>query len=116
MGLKGGISIDADSGPLRYVLWCCGGICHQPDTFIQIGSGHTVGLSRHFLNSFPIVMHTYVSGENKSSLYSPSSLDAIGYEDYVLWKVYHLPKFGFPSAGRLALNCKQSSHETKQKP
>ena len=42
MGLKGGISIDADSGPLRYVLWCCGGICHQPDTFIQIGSGHTV--------------------------------------------------------------------------
>ena len=42
MGLKGGISIDADSGPLRYVLWCCSGICHQPDTFIQIGSGHTV--------------------------------------------------------------------------
>ena len=42
MGLKGGISIDADSGPLKYVLWCNGGICHQPDTFIQIGSGHTV--------------------------------------------------------------------------
>ena len=61
-------------------------------------------------------MHTCVLGENKSSLYSPSSLDAIGYEDYVLWKVYHLPKFGFPSAGPLALNCKQSSHETKQKP
>ena len=40
-GLKGGISIDADSGPPRYALWCCGGICHQPDTFIQIGSGHT---------------------------------------------------------------------------
>ena len=29
-GLKVGISIDADSGPPRYVLWCCGGICHQP--------------------------------------------------------------------------------------
>ena len=28
-GLKGGISVDADSGPPRYVLWCCGGICHQ---------------------------------------------------------------------------------------
>ena len=42
-GLKGGISIDADSGPPRYVLWCCGGIYHQQDTFIQIGSGHTVG-------------------------------------------------------------------------
>ena len=26
----------------KYVLWCCGGICHQPDSFIQIGSGHTV--------------------------------------------------------------------------
>ena len=41
-GLKGGISIDADSGPPRYVLWCCGGICHQPDTFIKVGCGHTV--------------------------------------------------------------------------
>ena len=37
-GLKGGISIDAGSCPPRYVLWCCGGICHQPDTFIQIVS------------------------------------------------------------------------------
>ena len=26
----------------KHLLWCCGGICHQPDTFIQIGSGHTV--------------------------------------------------------------------------
>ena len=40
--LKGGISIDADSGPPRYVLWCCGGICHQVLTFIQVGYGHTV--------------------------------------------------------------------------
>ena len=30
-GLKERISIDADSGPPRYVIWCCGGIC-----------GHTV--------------------------------------------------------------------------
>ena len=37
-----GISIDAGSGPLRYLL-CCGIIiCHQLFTFIQIGSGHTV--------------------------------------------------------------------------
>ena len=42
-GLKGGISIYADSGPPRYVLWCCVGNCHQLLTFIQIGSGHTVG-------------------------------------------------------------------------
>ena len=31
-----------DSGPLRYVLWCCGSICHDFFTFIQVGSGHTV--------------------------------------------------------------------------
>ena len=36
-GLKGGISIDADSGPPRYVLWCCGGFCHQLLTFFKIG-------------------------------------------------------------------------------
>ena len=41
-GLKGGISIDADSWPPRYVIWCCGGICHELLTFIQIGWGHTV--------------------------------------------------------------------------
>ena len=28
-GLKVGISIDADSGPLRHALWCCGSIYHQ---------------------------------------------------------------------------------------
>ena len=39
---KGGISIDADSGPLRYVLWCCDSICHQLFSFIQVGSGHAV--------------------------------------------------------------------------
>ena len=43
-GLKGGISIDADSGPPGYVLWCCGGICQENFTFIHIGSGHTVNL------------------------------------------------------------------------
>ena len=35
-GLKGGISIDADSGPPRYVLWCCGGICHQLLFFLRL--------------------------------------------------------------------------------
>ena len=38
-GLKGGISIDAYSGPCRHVLWCCGGICHQLLTFCY---SHTV--------------------------------------------------------------------------
>ena len=41
-GLKRGISIDADSGPPRYVLWCCGGICNQLLNFFNIGCGHTV--------------------------------------------------------------------------
>ena len=41
-GLKGGISIYAEPRPPRYVLWCWGIICHQPDTFIKIGCGHTV--------------------------------------------------------------------------
>ena len=41
-GLKGGISIYANSGPPRYVLWCCGSICHEVLTFIQVGCGHTV--------------------------------------------------------------------------
>ena len=40
--LKGGISIYADFGPPRYILWWCDGICHEVLTFFQIGSGHTV--------------------------------------------------------------------------
>ena len=44
-GLKGGISIYADSGPPRYVLWCYGCICHEVLTFIQVGCGHTVSPS-----------------------------------------------------------------------
>ena len=35
-GLKGGISIYADSGPPRYVLWCCSGICQQVLTFFKL--------------------------------------------------------------------------------
>jgi hypothetical protein len=42
--LKCGISIYADFGPPRYVLWCCGGICYEVLTFFQIGCGHTVYL------------------------------------------------------------------------
>ena len=44
MGLKGGNSIDEDSGPLGYVLWCCGSRSWEVVfTLFQIGSGHTVG-------------------------------------------------------------------------
>ena len=45
-GMKGGISIDVDSGPLGYVLWCCGSRSQDFFTFIQIGSGHTAGHGR----------------------------------------------------------------------
>ena len=41
--LKGGISIDADSGPLRCVIRCCGSRSQEEFTFIQIDFGHTVG-------------------------------------------------------------------------
>ena len=61
-GLKGGISIDADSGPPRYVLWCCGGIYHQPDTFFKIGSGHTVR------GSFTIFHHLALFCKNEAAL------------------------------------------------
>ena len=37
-GLRGGILIDTDSGPLRYVLWCCGSICHQLFTFCGLSA------------------------------------------------------------------------------
>ena len=33
-----GISINTDSGPLGYVLWCCGSRSQDFFTFIQIGS------------------------------------------------------------------------------
>ena len=42
LGLKGGISIDADSGLIGYVLWCCGSRSRDFLNFIQIGSGHTM--------------------------------------------------------------------------
>ena len=41
-GSNRGISIDEDSGPLGYVLWCCDSRSQDFFTFIQIGSGHTV--------------------------------------------------------------------------
>ena len=65
-GLKGGISIDADSSPPRYVLWCCGDICHQPGTFIQIGSGHTVQRQTwFFLQSCRVTLEcSYKMGQN----------------------------------------------------
>ena len=41
--VKGGFQLMLILGLLcRYVLWCCGSICKEDFTFIQIGSGHTV--------------------------------------------------------------------------
>ena len=36
-GLKGGISIDTDSGPLGYVFWCCGSRSWEVLTFFRLG-------------------------------------------------------------------------------
>ena len=61
--LKGGISIDADSGPPRYVLWCCGGICHQVLTFFQIGCGHTVIRSvGKIIHAWFFILTTLING------------------------------------------------------
>ena len=57
------ISIDANSGPLRNVLWCCGGICHQPDTFIQIGYGHAVYKSNLAIAKRPYRMSSWSNWE-----------------------------------------------------
>ena len=40
LGLKEGISIDADSGPHGYVLWCSAQVV-EVFPFFQIGYGHT---------------------------------------------------------------------------
>ena len=34
-GLKGEISMDADPGPLRYVLWCCGSRSQEEFTILH---------------------------------------------------------------------------------
>ena len=47
-----GNSIDADSDPLRYVLWCCGSRSQEDFTFIQIGSGHTVEQAVNHLHTY----------------------------------------------------------------
>ena len=66
-GLKGGISIDANSGPLRYVFWCYGSIFHQLLTFIQIYSENTVRsewiIEWMFKLPFPIIMTTIINGK-----------------------------------------------------
>ena len=74
MGLKGGISIDADSGPPRHVLWCCGGICHELLTFIQIGCGHTVEhLILYLKIQFDLIFlvsHNVQDSTKKSAIFS----------------------------------------------
>ena len=55
LGLKELISNDADFGPLMYVLWCCGSICHQLFNFIQIYSVYTVIVLGHNFNILAIV-------------------------------------------------------------
>ena len=52
---KMGVSIDANSGPLRYVLWYCGSICHQLYTFIQIGES--------YCGALPFIWHLLINVE-----------------------------------------------------
>ena len=52
------------SGSPRYVLWCCGGICQEDFTFIQIGSGHTVAwvfvINSKILVEYFSLAHSYI--------------------------------------------------------
>ena len=114
-GLKGGISIYADSGPPRYVLWCCGCICHEVLTFIQIGCGHTVGYQLiffllYFFSEEPICLTI----SQIRPIHAPSqSLSKTSIYFYIHWqKTHHLyvnlflslwsievPKYSIPTAG-----------------
>ena len=64
-GLKGGVSIDADYRPPGYVLWCCGGVCHQPDTFIKVGCGHTVRLAHYQIPSYQSEARLFIADKNQ---------------------------------------------------
>ena len=66
MDLRGGISIDADCGPLGYVFWCCGSRSQDFFTFIHVDSGHTVSaLSNHkivlFFTHHDFLFHFFLS-------------------------------------------------------
>ena len=50
-GLKGGSQLIQTRGSLGYVLWCCSSSSQDFFTFIQIGSGHTVGSALSMLLS-----------------------------------------------------------------
>ena len=92
-GLKEGISIDADSGPPRYVLWCCGGICHEVLTFIQIGWGHTVGkrskTQKKKLTAFSKTIFDSTQSElkNKSSFWPMQFQGTIIVNNKIIWSV-----------------------------
>ena len=73
-GLKGGISIDADSEPPRYVLWCCSVICHQLLTFFQIGCGQTVGRVSWKLTAQCFLYSIQISAPNLSNAISLAKL------------------------------------------
>ena len=60
LDLKGWISIDADSGPLGYVLWCCGSRSWEVFTFFQIGSVAALGLGLYQICLFFIFLCNYL--------------------------------------------------------
>ena len=78
--------IDADSGPLWYVLWCCGSRNWEVFIFFQIGSGHTV---TELVSSNYLVQHKLIkssvrpNSEQKMSTFFVGQLD----EDGTLLKI-----------------------------
>ena len=59
-----------------YVLSCCGGICHQPYTFIKIGYDHTVVITNYLTYFVPFSekMSSNSTNKNEANLSSISWL------------------------------------------
>ena len=85
MGLKGGISNDADSGPFRYIPWCCSSICHQLLIFIQIGYGHTVSeKATKVCKIFPLLFTTVHTVKSKGKI----SQNFVAFSEYMNFKTW----------------------------
>ena len=90
-----GISIDTDSGPLRYVLWCCGSICHQLFTFIQIGCDHIV------IQQPSLYRLSKIERTNPAAFHSYFVLNDIGYQFWSSTSEVTLCKFQLVSWGQI---------------
>ena len=76
----------------------CGGICHQPDTFIKIGCGHTVLISQKAKLEpqdssigASVILHLVDSGSNKDKTFPLGVIENLETLLYVLAKYFDFP-------------------------